>query len=74
MLSHVIVEHVWNNNMAPRAFQFFILNGFVRRASEPGQQRITEFDGFGEPSYKLRSFNKTKALIWRRGGLIFSAA
>jgi len=44
------------------AFQFFKLKGFVRRLSEAFEQRITEFDGFGEPSYKLCRLNKTKAL------------
>ncbi|MCA9147457.1 MAG: hypothetical protein KDB05_31985, partial [Planctomycetales bacterium] len=42
--------------------QFFNLNGFVRRLAEAVEQRITEFDGFGEPSYKLCRLNKTKAL------------
>jgi len=45
-----------------RAFQFFNLKGFVRRLSEAVEQRITEFDGFGESSYRLCRLNKTKAL------------
>jgi len=49
-----------------QGFSVFNLNGFVRRLSEAVEQQITEFDGFGEPSYKLCRLNKTKALIRRR--------
>ena len=48
--------------IAHRAFLFSNLNGFVRRLSEAVEQRMTEFDGFGEPSYKWCRLNKTKAL------------
>jgi len=54
------IESTWRTTK--QAFSFFSLKEFVRRLSEAGEQRITEFDGCGEPSYKLCSLNKTKAL------------
>jgi len=49
-----------------RAFQFFNLNGFVRGLSEAVEQRITEYDGFGDPSYKIVQIeqNQSPGRFW----------